>query len=155
MSFDAIAEGPRWASLGAAAIALLWGGLLVGVAFLATPAKFSAASLTLPVALDVGRVTFHLLIKVEGIALLLLLVFTALARLPIIQFVPLILLLLCLMVQVLILLPPLDARVAAIIAGETPPPSGLHLYYVGVELITLATLLGSAFVTARLSGLLA
>jgi hypothetical protein len=38
---------------------LLWAGLSAGVAFLATPAKFMAPSLSLPVALDVGRHTFR------------------------------------------------------------------------------------------------
>jgi hypothetical protein len=38
--------------------AILWLGLLLGVSFLATPAKFLAPSLALPVALDVGRHTF-------------------------------------------------------------------------------------------------
>ncbi len=47
------------------ALALLWIGLLIGVSFLATPAKFLAASLTLPVALDVGRHTFAIFNRVE------------------------------------------------------------------------------------------
>lgn len=45
--------------------ATLWLGLLLGVSFLATPAKFLAPSLTLPVALDVGRHTFFIFNKVE------------------------------------------------------------------------------------------
>ncbi len=37
---------------------LIWAGVALGVAFVATPAKFLAPSLSLPVALDVGRHTF-------------------------------------------------------------------------------------------------
>src|SRR5665648_1182454 len=46
-------------------IAAVWIGMLVGVSFLATPAKFLAPSLTLPVALDVGRHTFSVFNRVE------------------------------------------------------------------------------------------
>ena len=45
----------------------LWIGLLVGVCFIATPAKFQAQSLSLPVALDVGRSTFAIWNNVEWI----------------------------------------------------------------------------------------
>ena len=41
-------------TISALIVATLWLGLLLGVAFLATPAKFLAPGL-LPVALDVGR----------------------------------------------------------------------------------------------------
>ena len=44
---------------------LLWAGLAIGVAFLATPAKFLALSLSLSVALDVGRHTFRVYNGVE------------------------------------------------------------------------------------------
>ena len=44
---------------------LVWAGLAVGVAFVATPAKFLAPSLSLPVALDVGRHTFAVYDRIE------------------------------------------------------------------------------------------
>ena len=56
----------RWAA-GHFAIAMLWLGQLIGVAFLATPAKFLAPGLSLPVALDVGRQTFYVFNKVEWV----------------------------------------------------------------------------------------
>ena len=43
----------------------VWAGLLLGVAFVATPAKFLAPSLPLAQALDVGRWTFHVLSIIE------------------------------------------------------------------------------------------
>ena len=46
---------------------MLWLGLQIGVAFLATPTKFLAPSLSLPVALDVGRQTFYVFNKVEWV----------------------------------------------------------------------------------------
>jgi len=144
MPVEAAVAGARWALLAAPAIALLWAGLLVGVSFLATPIKFTAASLTLPVALDVGRVTFHLLVKFEWIALALLLATAMSARLPLWHFVPIVMIAACLLVQTFGLLPPLDARVAAIIAGEPVSKSSLHLVYVACEGIKLVLLLGSA-----------
>ena len=46
-------------------VVLLWAGILLGVSFLATPAKFGAPSLSLAVAVDVGRSTFAVLNRVE------------------------------------------------------------------------------------------
>ena len=56
----------RWAA-GLFAIAMLWLGLLIGVAFLATPPKFLAPGLLLPVAPDVGRQTFYVFNKAEWV----------------------------------------------------------------------------------------
>ncbi|MCW5696407.1 MAG: hypothetical protein KIS96_06675 [Bauldia sp.] len=128
----------------------MWAGLLFGVSFLATPVKFAAPSLTLGVALDVGQTTFHLLVKVEWAMLLLLLAATAFARFPTLELVVLVLLAAGLAVQTFLLLPPLDERVAAIIAGETLPASRLHLAYIAVEVLKLLALLGGAFAGIRL-----
>jgi hypothetical protein len=43
----------------------IWAGLLLGVSFVATPAKFLAPSLPMTQALDVGRWTFHVLAWTE------------------------------------------------------------------------------------------
>ncbi len=48
------------------ALVLLWAGILIGVSFLAAPAKFNAPSLSLPVAMDVGRQEFGALNLVES-----------------------------------------------------------------------------------------
>jgi hypothetical protein len=48
------------------ALLLLWAGVVIGVSFLAAPAKFAAPSLSLPVAMDVGRQEFGTLNLVEG-----------------------------------------------------------------------------------------
>lgn len=140
MPVEAIIAGSRWALLAAPAVALLWAGILLGVSFLATPIKFTAPSLTLPVALDVGQATFHLLVKIEWAALALLTVTAVFARLPLWHFVPIALIAACLVIQTLGLLPPLDARVAAIIAGEPVPASSLHFAYVAVEILKLMLL---------------
>jgi hypothetical protein len=46
---------------GLGALIMLWSGVVIGVSFLAAPAKFSAPTLSLPVALDVGRQELRML----------------------------------------------------------------------------------------------
>jgi hypothetical protein len=118
---------------GLSALALVWAGMLIGISFLATPAKFLAPSLTLPVALDVGRQTFGLFSLVE-IVFAFVLVAGALvtghergiliAAVLIGAFVAL---------EVVWLLPVLDARVEIILSGGTPEESGLHSLYIVFE----------------------
>lgn len=124
---------------------LVWAGLALGVAFLATPAKFLAPSLALPVALDVGRHTFRIYNRVE-IALLLVLVGFA-ARSPMRRpwAAALALPALVLVAETAWLLPALDARVGVILAGGRPPPSSLHIVYVAAEALKLLWLLGAGF----------
>jgi hypothetical protein len=40
------------------AMLMLWAGVLIGVSFLAAPAKFGASGLSLPVAMEIGRREF-------------------------------------------------------------------------------------------------
>lgn len=68
--------------VGLFAISLRWLGLLIGVAFLATPVKFLAPCLTMAVAFDVGRYTFAAFNKVEWLcAVALLAICAEMARL--------------------------------------------------------------------------
>lgn len=105
-----------------AIVALIWLGMLIGVSFLATPVKFVVQDLTLPIALQVGQATFGLFSRIEwGLAVLLvgasawrwregaLCVILALSAAAVV------------LMQAVWLLPTLDARVALIVAGETPP----------------------------------
>jgi hypothetical protein len=118
-------------------IAALWAGLLTGVSFLATPAKFMAPSLSLPVALDVGRQTFFVFNRVEiGIAVVLL-ISLAWHRRTWFAVGFGVGMLACVLVETIWLLPLLDARVTTIIAGGVPPPSLLHQLYIGIESIKL------------------
>ncbi len=48
-------------------VSLLWAGAVVGISFIATPAKFLAESLDRPTALDVGRTTFHVFGLIEAL----------------------------------------------------------------------------------------
>lgn len=130
-------------------LTLVWAGMVFGVSGLATPAKFYAPSLSLPVALDVGRTTFHVFTRVEwilGLALVLLLLALWHRRLILLGAL---LIVAILLVQALYLLPALDLRVAAITAGQTPPPSPLHTWYAAAEAGKLATLLALGIAAMR------
>lgn len=130
-------------------LALLWAGMVLGVSFLATPAKFLAPSLSRPVALDVGRHTFRTFACVE-VALTAFLGLSAAApsrQRPLTLAPGLIVL-----AQALWLRPRLDARTRQVVdGGATPPRSGLHLAYVACEMAKLAALLGLGL-TGRAAG---
>jgi hypothetical protein len=117
--------------------------MVLGVSFLATPIKFRAESLTLPVALDVGRTTFHAFGKVEWVLSLVLVALAVRSRTELqpVDWFLIALVLIIVVGQALWLIPRLDLRVAAIIAGETPPPSHLHTVYAGAEFAKAMVLL--------------
>ena len=138
-----------YAVAGAAAIACCWIGLVLGVSFLATVAKFNAPSLTLPVALDVGRHTFAPLARVEWALALLLAASTVLGTPTPFRLAAFAAIAAILLAQALWLLPALDARVEAIIGGGTPPPSSLHVVFVAAEAVKLLLLLSLAVAAFR------
>jgi hypothetical protein len=130
------------------AVALVWIGLLAGVSFLATPAKFLAPSLSLPVALDVGRQTYGIFSAVEIGAALALLAAAATSRGTwCVRSMTLIVAGLVAM-QSLWLLPLLDARVEVVLQGGVLEATALHELYIAVDLaklVLLALVAWSAF----------
>lgn len=114
-------------------VAAVWLGMLVGISFLATPAKFLAPSLTLPVALDVGRHTFAVFNKVEWGFSIVLSLLVLLGRRRWVSGVIAIVAALIVACETLWLLPLLDARVGMIIAGGEPPPANHHTLYIALE----------------------
>jgi hypothetical protein len=123
------------------ALILLWAGVLVGVSFLAAPAKFAAASLSLPVAMDVGRQEFGTLDRAEIAFAVLTLAFAVLARPARTVWLGIASAALIVAAQALWLLPVLDARATLIIEGGTPAPAPWHTFYVIAEVLKLLILL--------------
>jgi hypothetical protein len=135
------ADGIRAGTVFVVLAALLWAGMVIGVSGLATPAKFSAQSLSLPVALDVGRVTFHLFSRIEwGLAAILILAALT-ANLPCLLLLPIGFVAVVVALQAIWLLPALDAAVAITITGGTPPASAHHIWYIVTEAAKLVALL--------------
>lgn len=124
-----------------AALLLLWAGVLLGVSFLAAPAKFAAPSLSLPVALDVGRQEFSALNLVEAGLAVVTLALACLGRPARLVWLGLVLAVAIVALQGFWLLPILDARAELVIQGQTPPPAPWHALYIAIEISKLAALL--------------
>jgi hypothetical protein len=134
---------PSLPPTGARHLLLIWAGISIGVAFLATPAKFLAPSLALPVALDVGRHTFAVYNRVELVLAFVALLFAIGSRQPRIWRFVLIIPVGAVLTQTLWLLPALDARAEKIMAGDAGvPPSAAHPVYVGLEILKILILIG-------------
>ena len=122
-----------------AAIFFIWAGLLIGVSFVATPAKFLAPSLALAQALDVGRWTFYVLAWIEWGFVSVVAALLVTTRRPgsgymrLLIFSAVVLVTAILAAESFALRPMLDARVLRIMAGESVSPSPWHNVYVGLE----------------------
>jgi len=132
---------------------LFWAGLSAGVAFLATPVKFLAPSLSLPVALDVGRHTFRAYNATEIVLLAFALVVGVLSASKIRWYLAFVIPALAVGLQTLWLLPELDRRVVSILGGAADAgTSPLHAAFIGVEAMKVAGLLGVGLCLLRPSG---
>ena len=129
----------RW-RVGILAVALLWCGLLLGVSFVATPAKFMAPSLSLAVALDVGRQTFAVMNKVEWLFVAVLLALILTGSRSWLGAIAAGVVALLVLAETFWLLPQLDRRVALVMEGQQLPASGMHSLYVLFELTKLVAL---------------
>jgi hypothetical protein len=137
-----------------AAILFLWAGLLLGVSFVATPAKFLAPSLPMAQALDVGRWTFHVLALIEWGLVVVVAVLVAIAwwsDTPRIGLVAGLLAVVAalLAAQSFLLRPLLDARIQRIVAGESVPTSQGHNLYIALEAVLLLLILAAGILSIR------
>ena len=129
----AIIRNPAW-------ISFIWLGMTAGVSLLATPVRFTAATITRPVALDVGRVVFAALNKAEFVALIIVLIIVRISGRTRELWMPVFALALILLTQATWLIPELAARTDQIIAGIEPAPSIAHAAYSTLELTKLVLL---------------
>ena len=139
----AILRNPAW-------VCFIWFGMTAGVSLLATPVRFTAATLTRPVALDVGRVVFAALNKAEFVALIILLIVVRMTGKAKELWAFCGVLTLILMAQSVWLLPELAARTEQIIAGIEPGASIAHAAYSILELSKLLLLLYMGFRSLQL-----
>ena len=121
----------------------LWAGVVLGVSFIATPAKFLAPSLSLPDALEVGRATFYVLRWIECgfVVLLIAALLITFANIKLNVWFSIIAVILCLLVNYVGLQPALDERTKLIIAGEAITQSSQHKAYIVIEMIKLIALM--------------
>lgn len=138
-----------------AAILFVWAGVLLGVSFIATPAKFLAPSLPMAQALDVGRWTFHVLSLVEwGFAAASATLLVAAWRKGRVRGSIVVLIAVVVFVmaaETFALRPLLDARVLQIMNGESVPPSPWHKVYITLEALRLILILSAGIALYILS----
>lgn len=131
------------------ALALLWAGMTLGVAFIAVPAQFAAEGLSRPLGIDITRQVFARFGHVElGLAAA-----TLMLALPLrpgrLLWSLLALLWLIVALRALWLLPVLDLRADQLLQGQEPPPGPWHGLFVASEIGKLGALLGIAWAAAR------
>jgi hypothetical protein len=127
-------------------VLLLWAGILFGVSFLATLAKFQAPSLSLAAAVDVGRSTFAALNRVElGCAVLTAGLLVAGAARGLWAWLASGLAVLGVLLETVWLLPVLDERAQVVIDGGMPLASSLHDIYIAVDAAKFLALVVAAF----------
>lgn len=121
----------------------LWIGFVCAISFMEAWLKFRAPGINLALGLGIGRLVFNALNKVEWVfaiaiaANFLLANTTASTSQKLFYLLPFLILVL----QTIWLLPALDARAELHIQAQEVPPSNLHFYYVGAELIKVISLI--------------
>ena len=145
MHYMSVMSRIRNALVNPAWICFLWVGTTIGVSMIATPVRFTAATITRPVALDIGRVVFTALNKVELAALVMLLVVVRVGGLARRWWALCAALALIVLAQGVWLIPELAARTDIIIAGGEPAASYAHAIYSSLELVKIGLLLFCGF----------
>lgn len=124
----------------AAAAVFIWLGMVLAISFLEAPLKFRAPGVDIPIGLGIGRIVFQALNRVEiGLALVALAaIVTGRPTGAVAALTAAILVILA--GQLIAVRPHLNRRTDRILAGQHPPASTLHLYYVGLEATKVLTL---------------
>lgn len=121
----------------------LWIGFVCAISFMEAWLKFRAPGVTLPIGLGIGRLVFQALNKMEWIfAVIILIRFIVDHPIKINQsIISFGTAFLILITQTVWILPILDYRAELQIQGLTAPHSNIHFYYIGCEILKVASLL--------------
>ena len=125
----------------AAAVVLIWAGMVAAISFLEAPLKFRAPGITVSLGLGIGRLVFRALNLAETAFVVILVIALAAGHPTGRVWVPAAIAWACLFIQVGALSDRLDQRAATIIAGGEVAPSRLHLGYIALEVIKIIALL--------------
>lgn len=127
----------------AAALLLVWLGLVLGISFLEAPLKFRAPGVTLPIGLGIGRLVFRALNGVEAVLAVAVGLLLLLGAPPAGGVAAYVVVVTALAVQLVAVRPALTRRSDAVLAGavgEDAPRSRAHLGYVALELVKVVAL---------------
>ncbi len=126
-------------------VALIWLGLLLGMAFVDATLKFHVPELSRVAAFSLGKKSFTLLNHIE-IALAgcvaMLMLMRRLRGAPEGGRIFFVVVLAILGLQTLWLMPALVERIDLIVAGQEPPKSSIHIVYVLLEVLKTLSILG-------------
>jgi hypothetical protein len=124
----------------ATAVVFVWLGMVVAISFLETPLKFRAPGVDIPIGLGIGRIVFRALNRVE-IALALATLAAILVSRPTGAVAVLAAAISVILAgQLIAIRPRLNRRTDRVLAGQHPPRSTMHLYYVALEAAKVLTL---------------
>ena len=128
----------------AGAVTFVWLGMVLAISFLEAPLKFRAPGVTIPIGLGIGRMVFRALNTVEAVFAVVVIVVVATAGPTAAAVALAVVAAVVLLVQLAAVRPPLNRRSDAVLAGEDPAEhrSRVHLYYVGLEIVKVAALIG-------------
>lgn len=120
-----------------------WCGFICAISFMESWLKFRAPGLTKPIGLGIGKLVFSALNKTERVFAMVILI--SLFIIPGLScsktHFPFLAALIILIIQTVWLLPALNKRAEKIINGQSLPPSKLHYWYIGGDLIKLTGLI--------------
>ena len=134
----------------AAAVTLVWLGMVLAISFLEAPLKFRAEGLDLRVGLAIGRIVFRALNIVEvGCAVVVAVCLTIAGPSTMVLTLAAVIAMV-LAVQLLLVRPQLNQRSARVLAGEDAPRSRAHHAYIACEVLKVGAL--AALGAALLSG---
>lgn len=121
----------------------IWVGMVCSISFLESWLKFQAPGMTIDLGVGIGRLVFDMLNKVE-IVLAALIIFSWWRSHKGFKkengYLFLGGVLIVLLIQTIVLLPVMDNRADMRLQGMAVPPSYMHFYYVGGELLKVAGL---------------
>ena len=124
----------------AAAVTLVWLGMVLAISFLEAPLKFRAEGLELRVGLAIGRIVFRALNVVEIVLAIVIGVCLIIAPQSAAVLVLAEMTAVILVVQLLLVRPRLNRRSARALAGEDQPRSRAHHTYIALEALKVVVL---------------
>lgn len=124
-----------------AAVAFTWFGMVLAISFVEAPLKFRAPGVTVPIGLGIGRIVFRALNGLELVLAIVVVVAAALRAPSTTVLISAVVPAVVLAVQLAAVRPALNRRSDRVLAGEEGPRSHAHLWYVGLEVVKVATLL--------------
>ncbi len=121
----------------------IWVGMVCGISFLESWLKFQSPGMTIDIGVGIGRLVFDILNKVEIFLAIIILFFwwqIKQGKPKDASYIAFGIALVVLAVQTLVLLPIMDTRADLRLQGAVLPPSYMHIYYVGGEIIKVSGL---------------